>query len=70
MNLDDILLRSIEKLIENSTSHKKINSLMDKHRKKLHFIPFNYRVLGEILQSMNIQVWKFHRRAYETASRK
>lgn len=59
MSLDNILLKSIENLIKNSTSDKKINSIINKHTKKLHFIPFNYRILGGILQSMNIQFGNF-----------
>lgn len=59
LNLDDILLSSIKKLIKNSTSDKKFKVIINKHKNKLHFIPFEYRVLGGILQSMNIQFGNF-----------
>lgn len=54
INLDDILLNSIEKLIQNSTSDEKLEQICKKHNQKLHFIPYQYRILGGILQSMNI----------------
>ena len=55
----DILTDSINKLIANSTSPKKIESLRKKHDAKLHFIPYKYRLFGGLLQSMNIQFGNF-----------
>lgn len=55
----DFLLKAVSELIAKSGSDKKIKSLMKKHINKLHFIPFEYRILGGILQSMNIQFGNF-----------
>ncbi|UWV79011.1 hypothetical protein NWE59_03145 [Mycoplasmopsis felis] len=37
----------------------KVNYLSQKHNNKIHFIPKRYRILGGILQSMNIQFGNF-----------
>ncbi len=50
---------AVLKIIENTSSPKKLKSLNAKHDKKLHFIPKRYRVLGGLLQSMNIQFGNF-----------
>lgn len=50
---------AVIKIIENTSSDEKIKSLVDKHCKKIHFIPHRYRVFGGLLQSMNIQFGNF-----------
>lgn len=55
--LADSLKKSINTLLDNAT--KKKQALTDRHNKKPHFIPVRYRVLGGILQSMNIQFGNF-----------
>lgn len=61
--MDEIILKSIltsiDNLIANSISPDKLHKLNLRHFKKPHFIPFRYRVLGGILQSMNIQFGNF-----------
>lgn len=53
------ILKSVEKIIQNTTNEKKISELKNKHREKVHFIPIRYRVLNGMLQSMNIQFGNF-----------
>lgn len=57
--LDQVMKKSIEIMISNAGSDKKINKLKKKHEKKIHFIPIKYRVFGGIIQSMNIQFGNF-----------
>ncbi len=57
--LDQVMKTSIEVMIANAGSDKKINKLKKKHEKKIHFIPIKYRVFGGIMQSMNIQFGNF-----------
>lgn len=61
--MDDKITSSIsdavDKLIENSICETKLKKLEKKHSVKVHFIPVKYRILGGILQSMNIQFGNF-----------
>ena len=61
--MDKRIIQSIEKsvddLIRNSTSSNKLKKIIIKHNNKIHFIPTKYRILGGILQSMNIQFGNF-----------
>ncbi len=50
---------AVDELIRNSLAQNKINKLIKKHSDKIHFIPNRYRILGGILQSMNIQFGNF-----------
>lgn len=50
---------AVDRLIENTINTKKIKKLTNKHIHKIHFIPIKYRILGGILQSMNIQFGNF-----------
>lgn len=58
-NLENIIIKAVSNIIENSISNKKIKKLKEKHDKKMHFIPKRYRVFGGLLQSMNIQFGNF-----------
>lgn len=51
--------KSVVEIIERCASDEKIDDLISKHSKKIHFIPSKYRVLGGLLQSMNIQFGNF-----------
>lgn len=52
-----IINETIIEIINNSSN--KINTLNKKHNNKIHFIPKKYRILGGLLQSMNIQFGNF-----------
>lgn len=58
-NIENIISEIVTKIIENSSSDKKLKDLIKKHNEKPHFIPKNYRVFGGLLQSMNIQFGNF-----------
>ncbi len=53
------IFSAVDKLIENSICENKLKNLEKKHSVKVHFIPVKYRILGGILQSMNIQFGNF-----------
>ncbi|WP_104629005.1 HinfI family type II restriction enzyme [Helicobacter bizzozeronii] len=46
---------SVQEILQNCTSPEKLKELTQTHQAKLHFIPTKYRILGGLLQSMNIQ---------------
>lgn len=51
--------QAVEELIEATMSSAKIRESFEKHRGKVHFIPAKYRVLGGLLQSLNIKFGNF-----------
>lgn len=57
--IKNLINDAVIKIIENSSSSKKIALLKKKHNVKIHFIPKRYRIFGGILQSMNIQFGNF-----------
>ena len=59
LSLNEIILKSIAKLIQSSSKDKKLEKIYKAHQAKLHFIPIQYRVFGGVLQSMNIQFGNF-----------
>lgn len=56
-NIKKLIKQTVKEIIDKSEN--KINSLLKKHNQKIHFIPSKYRVLGGLLQSMNIQFGNF-----------
>ena len=64
--IKDFVIIAINDLIKNSASQIQIDKLIVKHKKKLHFIPIRYRVLGGLLQSMNIKFGNFIERLLHT----
>lgn len=58
-NIENIISEIVTKIIENSSSEKKLKKLIKTHNEKPHFIPKNYRIFGGLLQSMNIQFGNF-----------
>ena len=50
---------TVMEMIEDSISEAKIEKLVRKHQDKIHFIPLRYRVIGGILQSLNIKFGNF-----------
>ena len=51
--------KAVEELIEATTSAPAIRKSFETHRGKVHFIPPKYRVLGGLLQSLNIKFGNF-----------
>ena len=58
-DLENIIKDSIIKLVNESLSHKNIQKQHNKHQEKIHFIPIQYRIIGGILQSLNIKFGNF-----------
>ena len=54
-----LINEAVENMIAHTGSDKKIEGMIKKHDKKIHFIPKKYRVFGGMLQSMNIQFGNF-----------
>ncbi|MBN2556127.1 MAG: hypothetical protein JXA97_09350 [Anaerolineales bacterium] len=57
--VQSIIQRTVHQMIEASTSDQKIHDLYKKHEAKVHFIPIRYRIVGGILQSLNIRFGNF-----------
>lgn len=58
-NVEKIVRDAILTLIDNTVSEKSIRKSIAVHRDKVHFIPFQYRVLGGLIQSLNIKFGNF-----------
>src|SRR5574344_2164898 len=55
----EMINKAVLNMINHTSSDATIRRLIKKHEPKIHFIPTRYRVLGGILQSMNIQFGNF-----------
>jgi len=55
----DMIHSSITEIINRTCSDDNIENFYQKHHSKVHFIPVRYRVLGGLLQSMNIKYGNF-----------
>lgn len=58
-NLKLLIRRSVEEIINSSITEDKLKKSYNLHKEKIHFIPTKYRVLGGILQSLNIKFGNF-----------
>lgn len=55
-----LINEAVENMIAHTGSDKKIEGMIKKHDKKIHFIPKKYRCIWlDMLQSMNIQFGNF-----------
>lgn len=59
MNIHKIIVSSVKQMLDNTLSDKKIEKIRLKHDNKVHFVPYRYRILGGLLQSLNIQFGNF-----------
>jgi len=57
--VQNLINEAVKNMIAHTGTDAKINKLISKHDKKIHFIPKRYRVFGGMLQSMNIQFGNF-----------
>ncbi len=46
-------------MLEDSTSPENIRKMIEKHEEKVHFVPIRYRIIGGILQGLNIKFSNF-----------
>lgn len=58
-HLKEIIRKTISEMLEASVSNDNISKLVDKHKRKIHFVPIRYRVIGGILQGLNIKFGNF-----------
>ena len=58
-HLKVIIRETVLELLEVSVSNQNINKLTEKHQAKIHFVPIRYRIIGGILQSLNIKFGNF-----------
>jgi hypothetical protein len=54
-----ITRKTVMQMLADSMSPANIKSMSKKHQEKVHFIPIKYRVIGGILQSLNIKFGNF-----------
>ncbi len=61
MNLEvkKLITDTIQELISNSISQDNIRKTIERHKQKVHFIPIRYRIIGGILQGLNIKFGNF-----------
>jgi len=57
--LRNAIYDTVFEMIKVNASDKKIKSLTRVHQGKIHFIPIRYRILGGIIQSLNIKFGNF-----------
>lgn len=51
----DIIRKTVLQMLQESISPQNIREMTEKHKTKIHFIPVRYRILGGILQGLNIK---------------
>lgn len=54
-----VIRKTILDILNESTSIRNIKKITEKHIPKVHFIPIRYRILGGILQGLNIKFGNF-----------
>lgn len=59
MEVQDLVRKAVQNLIDDAVSDDKITESFRKHAKKIHFVPTKYRVIGGILQALNIRFGNF-----------
>ena len=58
-NVQQLVHDAIIKIIRETTSEANIKRSLRLHESKIHFVPTNYRVLGGLLQALNIKFGNF-----------
>ena len=51
--------KTVLQMLEESTSPENIRRMIEKHEEKVHFVPIRYRIMGGILQGLNIKFGNF-----------
>ena len=54
-----IIRKTVLEMLEDSTSPENIRRMIEKHEEKVHFVPIRYRIIGGILQGLNIKFGNF-----------
>ena len=58
-NVKIIIRNTVNEMLEDSCSKRNIQDMAKKHAEKVHFIPVKYRIIGGILQGLNIKFGNF-----------
>jgi len=53
--INEIIKEATIRIIKHTSNEWKINTILKKHKEKIHFVPLQYRIFGGLLQSLNIQ---------------
>lgn len=51
--------KTVLQMLEESMSPENIRKMAEKHEEKVHFVPIRYRIMGGILQGLNIKFGNF-----------
>ena len=55
----EAIRKTVIQMLDGSMSPNNIRRMARKHAEKVHFIPIRYRILGGILQGLNIKFGNF-----------
>jgi hypothetical protein len=55
----EIIRLTVMQMLGDSMSPKNIRKITEKHEDKVHFVPIRYRIMGGILQGLNIKFGNF-----------
>lgn len=58
-HVKQIIRKTVLQMLEESTSPENIRRMIEKHEEKVHFVPIRYRIIGGILQGLNIKFGNF-----------
>ena len=58
-HIKSIIRTTVGEILQESMSESSIKKLAEKHYEKVHFVPVRYRILGGILQGLNIKFGNF-----------
>ena len=51
--------KTVLQMLEDSTSPENIRKMIEKHEEKVRFVPIRYRIIGGVLQGLNIKFGNF-----------
>jgi hypothetical protein len=57
--VQNIIQKALLRIIDDTASPENIRRSMELHENKIHFVPVQYRVIGGLLQSLNIKFGNF-----------
>ena len=57
--IKSVIRNTVNEMLQESMSDNNIRHLAQKHSNKVHFVPVRYRILGGILQGLNIKFGNF-----------
>lgn len=55
----EVINSTVRQMLTDSMSAQNIRHMLQKHERKIHFVPIRYRIIGGILQGLNIKFGNF-----------